>query len=261
MMKKVIAFIQKIYKFISFVFRKVFTKKRIKHQDQLLTMDQLINNDYENISALSDEQKNKINNDVKKMIEYYNQRTDQIELRRGRLVEASWQTLTILIAATGLLIASKLSLIIRGPILIIFIIQIIFALLKLIEFQAQSSYNYPFNMSSFGNTWKWFYYGNPKFTHINLSPFQSVKSNRKNIIPYLDGFHYFLEKFRKESINTELIDNLQQLYLLQVHNGYKNQFYLRIYKYDKWANRITFTLISMTLGVLIGYWIHLNVCL
>jgi len=261
MMKKVIAFIQKICNFFVFFFTKTFAKFVSQSQDYFVMKEKVIENDYADISAMNIDQKMKINNDVKKLIEYYNERTDQIELRRSRLVEASWQTLTILIAATGLLIASKLSLILLVPILTFFLIHIVFALLKLIEFQAQSSFKYPFNMSNYGNTWKWFYYGNPCFSSIKISPFQKEKTKRNNIIPYLDGFHYFLSKFRTESIDTELRDNLQQLYLLQVHNGFKNQFYLRIYKYDKWANRISFTLLSIIFGILIGVFIYLKVIL
>jgi hypothetical protein len=212
--------------------------------------------DLSKLIVMDKDQKLKINEDVNKMISYYNQLTEQIESRRSRIIESSWQTLTILIAAAGLLIASKLSGIILYPALVIFTIQIIFAILKLLEYQAQSGFKYPFNNSDYGNKWKWFYYGNPYIKKIKTNPFQKEHKNKKNLLPYLEGLHFFVENYVNETLDKELIDNIQQLYLIQAHNYYKNKFYLRLNNYDLWANRISFSLLAGFLGILLGIWIN-----
>jgi hypothetical protein len=256
LMKKVTAYITNRIKALIPFFKRIFNQPKKHPETSLENIVEKIGNDLAKLTALDKDQKSKVNEDVKKMISYYNQLTDQIESRRTRLIESSWQTLTILIAASGLLIATKLTGIILYPALIIFCIQIIFAIAKLQEYQAQSGFKYPFNNSDYGNKWKWFYHANPYIKLINPDPFQKKHENQGNLLPYLEGLHYFVENYGNETIDKELVDNIQQLYLLQVHNFYKNKFFLRLNKYDLWANRISFTLLFGYLGVLIGYWIY-----
>lgn len=66
-----------------------------------------------------------------------------------------------------------------------------------------------------------------------------------------------MESYANATIDKELQDNIQQLYLLQVHNFYKNKFFLRLNKYDLWANRVSFSLLFAYLGVLLGYWLFI----
>ncbi|MEN6435244.1 MAG: hypothetical protein ABFD58_05435 [Anaerolineaceae bacterium] len=252
-MKRAIVYITNRIKYLISLINKLFSQHKRNSEPVFENMSEKIKNDLSKLNSLDKDQKIKINEDIKKMISYYNQLTDQIESRRTRLVESSWQTLTILIAASGLLIAAKLTWIILYPALIIFGIQIIFAIAKLHEYQAQSGFKYPFNNSGYGNKWKWFYHANPFIKSINPNPFQKEKENQKNLLPYLEGLHFFVDSYANETIDKELQDNIQQLYLLQVHNFYKNKFFLRLNKYDLWANRVSFTLLFAYLGALIGY--------
>ena len=145
LMKKVTAYIVNRIKAFIFLFEKLLTRPKKQPEVSLENLVETIGNDFSQLITLDNDQKSRVNEDVKKMISYYNQLTDQIESRRGRLVESSWQTLTILIAASGLLIAAKLTGIILYPALVIFTIQIIFAIAKFNEYQAQSGFEYPFN--------------------------------------------------------------------------------------------------------------------
>lgn len=255
-MKKVTAYITNRIKTVISFFIKPLTRPKKHPEASLENIVGIIGNDLSKLTALDKDQKSKINEDVKKMISYYNQLTDQIESRRSRLVESSWQTLTILIAASGLLIAAKLTGIILYPALVIFGIQIIVAVAKLHEYQAQSGFKYPFNNSDYGNKWKWFYHANPFIKLINPNPFQKEHENQENLLPYLEGLHFFVENYGNETIDKELHDNIQQLYLLQVHNFYKNKFFLRLNKYDFWANRISFMMLIAYLIILFGIWMY-----
>ena len=255
-MKRVTAYITNRIKDLISLIKKILSRPKRSSELVFENMSDKLRNDLFKLNSLDKDQKIKINEDIKKMISYYNQLTDQIESRRTRLVESSWQTLTILIAASGLLIAAKLTWIILYPALIIFGIQIIFAIAKMHEYQAQSGFKYPFNNSEYGNKWKWFYHANPFIKSINPNPFQKENENQKNLIPYLEGLHFFVDSYANETIDKELQDNIQQLYLLQVHNFYKNKFFLRLNRYDLWANRISFTILSAYLGILFGNWIY-----
>lgn len=75
-------------------------------------------------------------------------------------------------------------------------------------------------------------------------------------MPYLKGLHYFVVNYSEETLDSELSDNIQQLYLLQVHNYYKNKFFLRLNNYDLLANRVSFTLLFAYLGLLLGIWFY-----
>jgi len=255
MTKKIVYITNRIEQFLSRIKKSI---SRPKKNSELLPekMFGVIENDLLKLNNLDLSKKTKINEDVKKMILYYNQLTDQIESRRSRLIESSWQTLTILIAASGLLIAAKLAWYILYPALVIFGFQILFAILKLHEYQAQSSFKYPFTNSIFGNKWKWFYYANPHIKEINQNPYQTDQNNQKNLMPYLKGLHYFVVNYSEETLDSELSDNIQQLYLLQVHNYYKNKFFLRLNNYDLLANRVSFTLLFAYLGLLLGIWFY-----
>jgi hypothetical protein len=209
--------------------------EEINNRDNKLANEkliELIKEDLNRLSLLPEEQKIKINEDAKKMISYYNNLTDKVEDRRIKITNSSWQKMTIMVATLNLLYLTKLPHEILCPIILIFIINIIFDIIKLIEYLFQSKFVYPFTDSGFGNRWKWFYYGNEYITKINTNPFISKPNNKEDIENYIKGLHIFLNKYSNETIDKELADNIQQLYLLQVHNYYKNKFYLRLNKYD-----------------------------
>ncbi|NLD82518.1 MAG: hypothetical protein GX642_15305, partial [Smithella sp.] len=191
-MKMVIVYITNQIKDIISLINKLFSRHEKNSELNFGNVSEKIKIDMAELNSLDKYQKIKINKDIKKMISYYNKLTDQIESRRTRLVESSWQTMAIIIAASGLLIAAKLTGIILYPVLFIFGIQIFFAILKLYEYQAQSGFKYPFNNSGYGNKWKWFYYANPFIKSINPNPYNKQEfENQKNLLLYLEGLHYF----------------------------------------------------------------------
>lgn len=187
------------------------------------------------------------------MISYYNHSTDQIESRRSKLIESSWQTLTIMIAGAGLVYTLNTPIYFRVSVLLIFFVQILFAIVRLIEFQNQSGFKYPFNELKYSNKWKWFYYGNPYIADIGKDSTKKEKTRKKEKIAFLEGLDYFINKYSEETIDQEITDNLQQLFLLQFHNSYKNKFYLKLNEISIMANRITFLLTSVILGIYIGF--------
>lgn len=257
-MKKVIVFITKLFKKTNLDSDKVNPSELTSISSDAEFSEIKIDSEIEKLITLTEKGKSRINEDIKKMIVYYNQRTDDIESRRTRLIESTWQTLTFLITASGVLIALKLPQFVVFPIVVIFLVRIIFALLKLLEFQIQSRFKYPFINFKYGNKWKWFYYGNPKILQINPNPFQRETKNIQNLSPYIDGLRLFISKYASETPESEISDNIQQLYLLQVHNFYKNRFYLRLLRYDKWADWITLPLIcGFLLGAIVLLAIHL----
>lgn len=256
-MKKVIAFISKVIH--SNPSKNPNNKSNPTDEDlrEIQDLHSAIEVNLNEIQNLSDQQKQNLDIDIKEMITYYNKMTDQIEGRRQKLVDSSEKTITIIIAASGLLIALRLPFIWLFPILIVFVIQLIYAIVKVIEYQAQSSFKYPFNNSSYGNCWKWFYYGNPSIVKITPDPFKSKSKNQKDLLSYLGGFNYFLMNYRSETSDQEIRNNLQQLYLLQVHNFYKNKFFLRLNRYDILANRLTILFLIIYLGVVLGIFINI----
>ena len=235
-MKKVIAFISK-----QADSSKDFTprKENMNSDTALNDIEQKIDNELQKLVTMDLEQKINRNEDIKKMISYYLEMTNEMDSRRNRFIEASWQTLTILIAASGLLFVLDLPKLATISILLIFGVQIVSSLIKIFEYQAQSGYDYPFKYTKYSNQWKWFYYGNPFITKLNFNPCEQENSKQNNLQYYLEGLDFFVEKYRTETIDLELVSNIQQLFLLQVHNAYKNRFFLRLNKFDIWANKIS----------------------
>jgi hypothetical protein len=70
--------------------------------------------------------------------------------------------------------------------------------------------------------------------------------------PYLRGLEAFAHNYMVEDTDRELVDNIQQLYLLQVHNYYKNRFYLQLIRIREWS--IYVTIVALVAGV-IGSWL------
>lgn len=54
-------------------------------------------------------------------------------------------------------------------------------------------------------------------------------------------------EYTEETIDTELQDNIIQLYSLQVQNFYKNRFYLHLLKYDRYTPLIILIMVLLYL--------------
>lgn len=242
-MKTIIAFIQKAYRTI----KSPFSAKKHKVISFSALEDNILE-ELNSLNSLTNEQKRIKNDDIKKMIEYTNTLTSDIENRRSKLVEFSWQTIPILLTATGLLIAFNLRASILIPIVLLFLIQFIASLCKLIIYQIQSGFRYPFlYVRKFSNKWKWFYYGNDEI--IKIDP---IRNKPENIEHYLKGLSHFIRKYKDEDIDMEIKDNIQQLYLLQVHNFFKNRFYLQLNSIDITASKCSLIFILVIIGLYLG---------
>jgi len=191
------------------------------------------------VEDLGDAERSRKNNDIKGMINYYNGLTDKIEDRRVRINNFSLQILAVSLAALVVMITSDklktdsdMELIMFGGAIVILVTFVISSLCTSFLFIRQGSFRYPFlKMKGLGtNQWKWFYYGNEEVQKINRNAIWPAEEAGKTHIPYLKGLKYFVESYKAESPKEEIRNNIQQLYLLQVHNYYKNKFYLQLTK-------------------------------
>ena len=209
------------------------------------------------LKGLPNDMKVKKNSDIKSMINRYVELTNSVEDRRVRIHTFSLQVLAISVAALTLLVSSdKVS---REGVLfyvgvVIFVLLIGCSLWTSYLYVRQSGFRYPFlSLEEYGeNKWKWFYYGNKSILKIDANPLGSVKSPSRRIIPYLEGLRDFVEWYTDETLNKEITDNVQQLYLLQVHNYYKNQFYLQLTKV--WQMSLRVILVVIGIGFVLWLW-------
>ena len=193
-----------------------------------------IQGELNSISILPIEAKKEKNEDIKSMITYYDGMTKTIEDRRTHSAEFAWQSIAVTITAFGIIFALPIISFIKLLILLVLGEITIISFIKIREYNAQSAYRYPFlKFNEYGNKWKWFYYGNEYIPKINSSPFIGEKEKNEDRLNYLNGLKLFINKYSQETLDKEINDNILQLYLLQVHNFYKNRFYLRLQDYDQ----------------------------
>ena len=196
-------------------------------------------------SQLSDEEVKRKNNDAIRMIDYYTGMTNAIEDRRNKIYENSLVIIGISVAAAtivGTLISSWKDFLFIP--LSFFLVQFIFQIILILTFYFQNNTNYIFNINELAdcsNQWKWFYRGNHIIRKINTK-----KLTIESAESYVSGLSYFLGKYLVEDARLEISSNLEQLYLLQVHNYYKNTFYLKLARIQRLSIIIS---ISITLLV------------
>lgn len=196
-----------------------------------------VDQELKKLENVSDAELKRKNQEVKEMIQYYNQLTDNIENRRNKILSFTTQYIVVLLTASGFIISKQKEL---GElfwfITAFFSVQIISSIITLIYYVFQSYYRYPFlELKEYANKWKWFYYGNENILKLETNVFKKSKEINKTTIPYLSGLRFFISKFSTENEKDEIKDNIIQLYLLQVHNFYKNRFYLILVNIQKWS--------------------------
>lgn len=191
------------------------------------------------LEALPKNERKEKNKDIKSMIAYYDDITTNIEERRAQIAEFSWQSIAVFVTAFGIIVALDIIALVKIPILIILTEFFVFSILKIREFNFQSAFRYPFlDIKQFGNQWKWFYYGNKFLLKINPDISKIKKTRIDDQSHYLEGLEFFLSRYVEEKEEDELKENVLQLYLLQVHNYYKNRFYLNLLKYDQYTTLV-----------------------
>lgn len=212
--------------------------------DRIIAAQESIKKDIAALLDLPLEAKREKNESIKSMIAYYAEETKAIEDRRNRLAEFAWQSLAITVTASAVVIALSISVFVKGLLLIILGAIIITHILKLFEYQSQSSFRYPFlEFPEFGNKWKWLSNGSPYLASMKTNPFTWRRSVREDQLNYLQGLEKLVAEYTEETIDTELQDNIIELYSLQVQNFYKNRFYLRLLKYDRYTPLIIFIMV------------------
>ena len=196
------------------------------------------------LKDLTEKERKSKNEDVKEMIRHYIQLTHHLEDRRVRTFTSS---LTVMSISAGILmfgLANK-GIVGRQPewywvltfTRMASATLLIAALFCVLRYYRQCKFRIPFLDAEhtdgpwqYGNTWKWFYYGNKDIQRISTNTamlrFRWVK--RDFFRHYLKGLVFFVKKYSEESLDEELADNLVQLYLFQVHNYYKNKFNLEL---------------------------------
>jgi hypothetical protein len=229
---------------------------------ELIKLKKEIMQKLEEITQLKDSSKKNKNEDIKQMIKYYRNMIIEVEDRRTRLNNFNLQTLAVSVVAFVWIISNcqKFDDLQLGNIFYIFTLLIIgelalTSIISILYFSFQSAFKYPFlKLKEFGNKWKWFYLGNEEILRINANPF-SKKHWKNSLKPYLRGLSIFLNNYEKEDLNKEITDNIQQLYLLQVYNYYKNQFYFQLNKIWKYSLYIIILLFIILIIVVIFYYV------
>lgn len=215
---------------IVFMLRRIFRGAKLLKQEnlELEKLKKVIDEEITSLSKLSLEEKNCKNKDIKSMIQHYLNLTDKMEERRTHIYNFTLQYLIICSTGAIFIFSQKNSIddLIFYPIMTILIIQIISSILIIIVHETQSAFKYPFR--DLGNKWKWFYYGTESVLKIKTRPVFPSKRPDQTTIPYLEGLKEFIQNYKDETIDEELSDNIQQLYLLLVHNYYKNRFHLQL---------------------------------
>jgi hypothetical protein len=189
------------------------------------------------IDSLTPEQLLTKTTDVGEMIKYYSGLTETMEGRRVGLHDLSYQLLGISLAGIGLMSQGNLADWLRSGLIWAFIAQALASLVSLVVFMKQSTYRYPFlRLTDIGgNQWKWFYHGNPSIKDIVPRALCPERRSARTQAPYLRGLAFFVSNYVSESPTERLKADLQQLYLLQVHNYYKNRWYLSLARLRTWS--------------------------
>lgn len=217
----------------------------------------------EAIKNLDSTEKIRKNSSVISLIKHYVDMTDKVEDRRCRIHTFTLQTLAVFVAATLVLLSiyvdknKQMSIWIFWPSLLMFIGQIIFCFYSSLIYQRQSGFRYSFlrdELQKYGNTWKWFYYASKPIQQIDTHSLITHKGFDVTIKPFLASYKEYLAQYRSETEDTELLNNIQQLNLLRVHNYYKNKFYLQLVQIQESA--VWALLISAAIGAFIAFLIE-----
>ena len=139
----------------------------------------------------------------------------------------------------------------------LFIGQILFCLYSAFIYEKQSGFRYPFLWSvveEYGNKWKWFYYGSKQLQRISTKTIRESKTFGTTVEPYLESFREFINEYRLENLNSEIIDNIQQLHLLRVHNYFKNKFFLQLTDIQKQS--LCALPVTAAIGLIIALFIY-----
>jgi hypothetical protein len=248
--------------------------------DSIDEIKSIINETLHELNTLDGAIRKEKNENIQSMIKHYIALTDKMEDRRYQLYTSSLTYLSVLVALSGLLFLQANNEILQANTLnglllftilwSFFITQLAYNTLIVYEYNLQSCFRYPFlRIPEYGNKWKWFYYGNKSITSINTRVLTEIEGCSyklpycetflKDQKLYLIGLSEFSNHYVSETIETEIIDNIIYLYLLQVHNYYKNRFYLDLIGIRLRSFSVTlFILIFSSTAVILLFYVGLG---
>ena len=210
----------------------------MEFEDYCKVLEEEIDTVMEEIFFLTDDVIKEKLSDSKEMIGIYLKQTSDIESRRNNLANTNLTRLAASIALFGFLVkfdlpqSSIIALLLGLGVIVVLSLNFFHIYIK------QSQFRYPWSGqdTDHANQWKWFYYGNKYINEISFTP--EAENKNKDWEAYLRGLKFFLSRSCGETSREALQSSLYQQYLLQVHNGYKNKFYLQL------ANLENTTLVS-----------------
>lgn len=212
------------------------------------------------LKSLSDDKKHEKNDNIISMIRHYIDMSDKVEDRRNRIRTFTLQMLGIWVAAAMVLIGlylkedANINAIFFVTALALFLGQIVFCLYSAIVYEIQSGFRYPFlwpEAEEYGNKWKWFYYGSKPLQRISTKTIRQSKTFDTTVGPYLESFRDFIHEYRQENLDSEIVNNIQQLHLLRVHNYFKNKFFLQLTDIQKWS--LYAIPVTLAIGAIVGF--------
>jgi hypothetical protein len=221
-----------------------------ERNENIETISAQVRSKLKSLRNLRKAEKVRTNQDILRMIDYYQGITEKEKDRLTNLYNFALQILVICIAGVSLIIAIRNHIpgILSWMATAIFSIQILASVLMVYVHERQSGFRYPFlKVPEFGNKWKWFYYGNDYIRRISTNAFFRTRNIDKTIKPYLKGLSLYLDNYKHNKIEDDIVDNIQQAYLLQVHNYFKNRFFLSLIRIRLWSVNITFIVVALLL--------------
>ena len=191
----------------------------------------------------SERRKEKIQ-DAIRMIEFHRAGTDAIEERRNRVYENALTIMGAIVAAFA--IVFSLNNTVASSRFVIVLISFLCAqffvqLMIVVWYYIQSAKKYPFNNTEiidakYSNQWKWFYHGHEDVNSMPLTTLSFWEKNEeKTSEKYLSGLEKTINTHLSEKEEDEYVSAITQMYLLMVHNAYKNRFYLELINIQKYG--------------------------
>lgn len=196
------------------------------------------------LKGLSQDEKRAKDQNIISMIRHYIDMTDKVEDKRNGIHTFTLQMLSIWIAAIFVLLTVhfdedvKINPVLFAVIIAVLIVQILFCLYSAWVYEKQSGFRYSFlwsELEQYGNKWKWFYYGSRLVQRISTNVIRESRSFNTTVEPFMESYREFLHNYATENLDSQIVDDIQQLHLLRVHNYYKNKFYLQLTDIQKWA--------------------------
>jgi len=197
---------------------------------ELRTLQDNVDQSLAALVGLGEDKLKMINEDVKEKIAHFISMSETVDTKRVAIYNFSLQYLLFQAMLATIVFTSITSIYKFIPLMII-LSQSVVALAVIFKYIRQDKCDYIFvkheSLKNYSNKWKWFYYGNSNISNIIIGA-SSDEDKNKSADAYLKGLTLMVNNYTADSLEEDVKDNIQQLYLLQVHNYYKNKFYMQL---------------------------------